>query len=176
MRLGTLYQVRLRVETKPLTDFTDGLDEAISRTGHGVRLSAAPEADLESEADAFSIVRRTSARNIVQDKSHTEWTWDVRPRHCFPAQYRMNVRIVSDVQLNGTNIPFDAFRDSKIVTVACAPWYFLSSAAESESPKWFSALVVGFWMMAWTVIVRALKWVWRKLFRPKDAPSPAPDS
>jgi len=44
MKLGSLYAVRLRVETKPLADFKNDMDEAISRMGKRVLLNVTPEA------------------------------------------------------------------------------------------------------------------------------------
>jgi hypothetical protein len=132
--------------------------------GQNVLLSIAPEATLESEADAFNIVRRTSAKNIVQDTAYTEWIWDVRPKRT--GLYRMNLRIVSEVQLNGVELPFDAFRDAKTVAVGFDLRYFLSTATESEAPKWFSALVVGFWMFVWLLLGRIVKKIWTKVFKP----------
>ena len=173
MKLGSLYAVRLRVETKPLADFKNDLDEAISRMGQRVLLSVTPEAALESEVDAFNIVRRTSAKTIVQEGAYTEWIWDVRPKRT--GIYRMNIRIVSAVQLNGVDLPFDAFRDAKPVAVGFDLRYFLSSATESEAPKWFSALVVGLWMLVWLLFSRLGKWIWGKLFKRRGPSTPAPD-
>jgi hypothetical protein len=174
MKLGSLYTVRLRVETKPLADFKNDLDETISRMGTRVFLSVTPEATLESEADAFNIVRRTSAKTIVQEGAYTEWAWDVRPKRT--GIYRMNMRIVSAVQLNGVDLPFDAFRDAKGVAVGFDIGYFLSSATEAESPKWFSAVMVGLWMLLWAGLRRFAKWLWARMFFKRRGPStPTPD-
>jgi hypothetical protein len=158
--------MRVRIETSKLENFKIGLDEALSRTAYGVPVSSPVEVIVESETDAFNFVRRSSAKDLVLDTEYKEWVWDVRPKHS--GTYRINVRIVSTIRLDGIEVPFDAFADGKPVHVNWDLKYFLTSAAESKSPEWFSALVVGIWMLIWMGIAGLVRRGWKRLSRPTD--------
>ena len=105
--MGSIHTLLIRVESKRLKEFKNGMDESISKFKSDVPVTMLMDANVDAESDAFNLVRKTSEKQAVSDRDYTEWSWDVRPKK--PGTFKINVRLTAHLSISNTDVPIECF-------------------------------------------------------------------